>query len=69
MAEEYRGLENGEAASQFRLLDEDLVREVVLALGGLKRKVAAGRDDLTAEMVSCDILVDFVDWWCLFNWC
>ena len=40
---------------------------VVLALGELKGRVAAGRDGLTAEMVSCDILVDF--WWCLFNWC
>ena len=29
--------------------------------------MVAGRDGLTAEMVSCDILVDF--WWCLFNWC
>ena len=66
VAEEYRGLENSEVASRFRLLDEDIVREeVVQALGGLKRKVAAGRDGLTAEMVSCDILVDF--WWCLFN--
>lgn len=22
---------------------------------------------LTAEMVCCDVLVDF--WWCLFSWC
>ena len=40
-------------------------KEVVLALGGLKRSVA-GRDGLRAEMVSCDILLDI--WWCLFNW-
>ena len=60
MAEEYRGLENSEAASQFRLLDEDIVKEeVVQALGGLKGKVAAGANGLTAEMVRCDILVDF----------
>ena len=40
---------------------------MVLALRELKRRVAAGRDELMAEMVSCDIFVDF--WWCLFNWC
>ncbi len=40
---------------------------MVLALGELKRRVAAGRDGLTAEMVSCDSLINF--WWCLFNWC
>ena len=50
---------------QFKLLDEYIRREVVvLALGELKRKVAAGRDGLMAEMVSCEILVHF--WWCLF---
>ena len=31
----------------------------MLALDGLKSRVAAGRDGLKAEMVSCDILVDF----------
>ena len=31
----------------------------MLALDGLKSRVAAGRDGLTAEMDSCDILVDF----------
>ena len=68
MAEEYRESEYGDTVGQFKLLDEDIRREeVVLALGELKRRVAAGRDGLTAEMVSCDILVDF--WWCLFNWC
>ena len=47
---------------QFKLLDEDIRREVVvLALGELRKRVAAGRDGLMAEMVSCDILVDF--WW------
>ena len=30
--------------------------EVVLALRELKRRVAAGRDELMAEMVSCDFL-------------
>ena len=40
---------------------------MVLALGELKRRVATGRNGLTAEMVSYDILVDFC--WCLFNWC
>ena len=45
---------------QFKLLDEDISGEaVVLALGELQRKVAAGRDGLMAEMVSCDILVHF----------
>ena len=49
---------------QFKLLDEDIRREeVVLALGELKRRVAAGRDELVAVMISCDILVDI--WWCL----
>ena len=60
-------MENGGTAGQFKLLDEDMRKEVVLALGGLKRRVAAGRDGLTAEMVSCDISLDI--WWCLFNWC
>ena len=68
VTEECRGLENGEATGRFRLMDEDLQREeVVSALGGLKRKVAAGRDGLTAEMVCCGSLVEF--WWCLYNWC
>ena len=68
MAEEYRESENGDTVGKFKLLDEDIRREeVVLALGDLNRRVAAGRDGLTAEMVSCDILVDF--WWYLFNWC
>ena len=66
VAEEYRGLENGGTVGQFKLLDEDMRKEVVLALGGVKRRVAAGRDGLTAEMVSCDISLDI--WWCLFNW-
>ena len=67
VAEEWES-ENGGTVGQFKLLDEDIWREeVVLALGGLKRRVAAGRDELMAEMVSCDILIDF--WWCLFNWC
>ena len=53
---------------QFKLLDGDIRRkEVVLALGGLKKSVASGRDGLRAEIVSCDILVDFC--WCLVNWC
>ena len=50
---------NGSTVGQFKLLDEDIRRkEVVLALGGLKRNVASGRDGLRAEIVSCDILVD-----------
>ena len=59
VAEEYRKSENADTVGQFKLLDEDISREVVLALGELKSRVAAGRDGLTAEMVSCDILVDF----------
>ena len=66
--EKYRESEKGDTVGQFELLDEDIRREeVVLALGELKRRVAAGRDGLTAEMVSCDSLINF--WWCLFNWC
>ena len=45
--------------------EEEVVLQ--LALRELKRRVAAGRDELMAEVVSCDIFVDF--WWCLFNWC
>ena len=70
VAEEYRESENGDIVGQFKLLDEGSVcsykeRRSVLALGELKRRMAAGRDGLVAEMVSCDILVDF--WWCLFE--
>ena len=66
-AEEDERLESDEAASQFEVVDEDIMTEqVVQALGGLKRKVAPDRDGLTMEMFSCDILVDF--WWCIFNW-
>ena len=65
VAEEYRESENSDIVGQFKLLDEDIRREeVVLALGELKRRVAAGRDELVAEMISCDIFVDV--WWCLF---
>ena len=60
VAEEYRESENGGTFGQFKLLDEEIRREeVVLALGGLKSRVAAGSDGLMAEMVSCDILIDF----------
>ena len=50
------------------LVNADITKEeVVLALGRLKRKAVPGRDGLSAEMVCCDVLVDF---WCsLFNWC
>ena len=37
------------------------------ALGSLKKKSASGSDELTAEMVCCNVLVDI---WCsVFNWC
>ena len=66
VAEEYRESKNDGTVGQFKLLDEDIRKEeVVLALGGLKRRVAAERDGLMAEMVSCDIMVDF--WWCLLT--
>ena len=49
------------------LVNADITKEVVLALGRLKLKAAPGRDGLSAEMVCCDVLADF---WCsLFNWC
>ena len=51
-----------------RLVNADITREeVVQALGRLKQKAAPGRDGLSAEMMCCDVLVDF--WWSLFNWC
>ena len=37
-AEEYRGLENSEAASQFRLLDEDIVRRSGAGIGGTEEE-------------------------------
>ena len=37
------------------------------ALGSLRKKSASGSDGLTAEMVCCNVLVDF---WCsVLNWC
>ena len=42
------------------LMSECLTREEVeQALGSLKKKSAPGSDGLTAEMVCCDVLVDF----------
>ena len=49
-------------------LGEDITRqEVVWALGRLKSNAAAGKDDLTAETVDKDILVEF--WYELFKLC
>ena len=51
-----------------KFVNADITREeVVQALARLKQKAAPGRDGLSAEMVCCDVLVDF--WWSLFNWC
>ena len=50
-----------------RSIATGVLAAMVLALGRLKRKAAPGRDGLSAEMVCCDVLVDF--WFCLFNWC
>ena len=50
------------------LLDEEFTREEVRqALGSLKAKAAPGKDGLTAEMVSREVLVGF--WWSLANLC
>ena len=42
-------MESGDTASEFRLVDEVIMREevVVQALGGLKRRVSADKDGLT----------------------
>ena len=42
------------------------MEEVRQALGSLKQRAAPGRDGLTAEMISREVLVEF--WWVLFNW-
>ena len=61
-------VESKKASDGNELMSEYLTRdEVEQALGSLKKKSAQGRDGLTAEMVSCNVLVDF--WYSLFNWC
>ena len=55
-------VESEEASDGNELMSECLTREEVeQALGSLKKKSAPGMDGLTAEMVCCNVLVDF---WC-----
>ena len=58
----------GQGKQNNSLLNEDLtMQEVVWALVKLKRKAAPGRDGLTAEMISKDVLLQV--WYELFKLC
>ena len=61
-------VESEKASDGNELMSECLtIEEVEQALGSLKKKSAPGSNGLTAEMVCCNMLVDF--WYSLFNWC
>ena len=58
----------GQVKQNNSLLNEDLtMQEVMWALGILKRKAAPGRDGLTAEMISKEVLL--LVWYELFKLC
>ena len=58
----------GQGKQNNSLLNEDLtMQEVVWALGKLKRKAAPGRDGLTVEMISKEVLLQV--WYELFKLC
>ena len=63
-SEELRG---AVAVDPGNMVVEDIMREVVQALNGLRQRSAPGRDGVTVEMMCCEVLVDI--WWTLFAWC
>ena len=65
--EDSEELREAVAVDPGKMLEADIMREVVQALKGLKQRSAPGRDGVTVEMMCCEVLVDF--WWTLFVWC
>ena len=47
------------------MIENFTMHEVRQAMGSLKQRAAPGRDGLTAELISREVLVEF--WWVLFN--